>query len=301
MEKMVTVLLSTYNGENYLIEQLDSILNQTYKSIQIIVRDDGSTDRTQDILDKYQLEGKLKWYKGDNIKPAWSFMDLIYNAPKSDYYAFCDQDDVWLNDKVKIAVENLNNFDASIPALYYGTPRLVDANLMKIKKTLGCNDYMITFNEMLIESNATGCTMVFNYSLMKLLKNKKPAFIIMHDDWIYKVCLAVSGNIYHDNDVHILYRQHSHNAVGINSSSLKKIKNKIIKMKTNKNMRLNTLISLYDGYSNLMNNENKCVSNLVINYKSIRNKIKIIFNRKIKTKYFLRNVYFRLLILFNLY
>ena len=83
----VCVLMSTYNGEKYLEEQIDSILAQKGCKVQLLVRDDGSSDGTIGILQKYHEEGYLEYYTGENLKPAKSFMDLLYNAPKAEYYA----------------------------------------------------------------------------------------------------------------------------------------------------------------------------------------------------------------------
>ncbi len=91
----IVVLMSTYNGEKYIREQLDSIFNQEGIDVKVVVRDDGSKDTTHAILDEYKKTHELVWYTGENLKSARSFMDLIYQAPESDYYAFADQDDYW--------------------------------------------------------------------------------------------------------------------------------------------------------------------------------------------------------------
>ena len=300
--KKVCILISTYNGEKYLEEQLISLFNQTYKNILIYVRDDGSKDNTISILNKYQKLNMLKYYCGNNLKPAKSFMDLVYNAPDSDYYAFCDQDDVWLDDKIKIAVKQLDTVDSNSPALYYGTPRLVDENLNSINKSIGHGDKMLTFNEMLIDSNATGCTMVFNKKLLNILKNANPTSFIMHDNWVHKVCIAVNGILIYDDDIHILYRQHSNNVIGTSSSNLKKIKKRISDMKFKKNKRLETIKSLNCCYRKYFNQNDKNICDLLLNYnQSYRSKLKILFSSKIKTKYIYRNLYFKLIILLNLY
>ena len=87
MEKVV-VLMSTYNGEKYLEEQIKSIINQKDVQVDLFVRDDGSNDTTLEILSKYEKKNILKLYTGQNLKSAYSFMDLIMNAPNSEYYAF---------------------------------------------------------------------------------------------------------------------------------------------------------------------------------------------------------------------
>ena len=126
--KIVCVLLSTYNGEKYLKEQLDSVLNQKDITLNFLVRDDGSTDSTIDILKQYEKEGKIKLIVGKNIGYKKSFYELAKLAPLSDYYAFCDQDDVWDDDKLITAVNMLERENNSIPLLYFSALRVVNNN-----------------------------------------------------------------------------------------------------------------------------------------------------------------------------
>lgn len=298
----VTVLLSTYNGEKYLEEQLDSLLNQQGVEVFILVRDDGSTDNTINILKKYENEGKLKWYSGENLRPTKSFMDLVMHAPESAYYAFCDQDDYWMDDKLMIAIQRLEKCDASVPALYYGSPRLVDENLDPIPNPHRLLQNMTTYASSLIISNATGCTMVFNNALLKKIVKKQPNYIPMHDAWLHKVCLAVGGVVCFDKDVHILYRQHSNNVVGIADTKTGMIKSYFRKKIKLKNTGNKTVRSLYDCYENEMSEENKKLSLLAINYQnSLSDKLRLLFNSKIKTAYFSRNLMFKIDVIMNLY
>lgn len=298
----VTVLLSTYNGEKYIEEQLDSLLAQQGVEVFVLVRDDGSTDNTTNILKKYENEGKLKWYTGENLHPAKSFMDLVMHAPESAYYAFCDQDDYWIDDKLIIAIQHLEKCDASVPALYYGSPRLVDVNLEPIPNPRKLLQNMTTYGSSLVNSNATGCTMVFNNALLKKLVEKQPDYIPMHDAWLHKVCLAVGGTVCFDKDVHILYRQHSNNVIGISNTKIGMIKSYLRKIRKRKNSGNKTVRSLYDCYENEMSEENKKLSLLAINYQnSLFDKLRLLFNSKIKTAYFSRNLLFRINVLMNLY
>ena len=95
--KKVIILLSAYNGEKYIREQIKSIINQTYSEIKIYVRDDGSKDQTPQILKEFADEGMIKLYLGENIGFVKSFLWLVKNCENADYYAFADQDDVWLS------------------------------------------------------------------------------------------------------------------------------------------------------------------------------------------------------------
>ena len=128
----ICVMLSSYNGEKYIKEQIDSILAQKIDGEMILlVRDDGSTDETKQILNEYRSKyNNISWYTGDNLKAAKSFWDLVNSAPDADYYAFCDQDDVWYPDKLVRAINALEK--EAIPALYASNVVVVDQNLNSI-------------------------------------------------------------------------------------------------------------------------------------------------------------------------
>ncbi|MCR4745167.1 MAG: glycosyltransferase, partial [Lachnospiraceae bacterium] len=188
MEKVV-VLMSTYNGEKYLRSQIESLINQEDVQVDILVRDDGSKDETIKILQEYkQSEAvKLNYYIGENIGPARSFLELMKRAPEAEYYAFCDQDDTWLPDKLKIAVDSIKKaFDDGnhickdeIPVLYYGMPRFADNEGNLLKGPKGIYEKSLDFPSCLIKSNSTGCTMVFNRRLLEIIKSKSPGIITM--------------------------------------------------------------------------------------------------------------------------
>lgn len=298
----VLILMSTYNGERYLEEQINSLLNQRDVDIQILVRDDGSTDKTTDILNDYQKKGLLKWYTGDNLRPAKSFMDLVYHAPDYEYYAFCDQDDYWEEDKLNIALEWLKKQTQEVPALYYGRPRLVDQNLSEIHNPETTLHRMLTFREAIINSNATGCTMVFNAALMKKVQEKRPNYIAMHDGWFHKVCLISGGKVYFDEDVHILYRQHGKNVIGIDGSMLGKLKKHIRSLKNKECIRSRTISSLLDCYGDQMNREDYELSEMVAYYRhDFKKKLKLLTDKRIRTSYKKRNLLFKIAVLFNAY
>lgn len=197
MEK-VQILLSTYNGEKYLKEQIESILNQEEVEISILIRDDGSKDKTIDILQELATNKKISYFQGKNIGPARSFMELVNMAGKDyDYYAFADQDDIWLPNKIKSAIkmieESLKN-NREVPALYISSQEVVDENLktIGIKKITG----NFCFEGEMIRNFATGCTMVMNNKIVEQIKKFTPNYIIMHDSWITRVCYAIGRKSY---------------------------------------------------------------------------------------------------------
>lgn len=209
----VTVVLATYNGEKYLREQLDSLLRQKGVQVKILARDDGSSDGTTAILTEYKEKGLLEWYTGEHINVQKGYLNLLKNAPDSDYYAFCDQDDVWDDDKLLIAVAELENLPADKPSIYYCGQRLVDENLKLISTHKISADRNPHTNFLI--SNVAGCTAVFNKVLLDAVNSAEPDFILMHDSWIFKVCLALGGSYVADPSAHISYRQHGNNVAGL--------------------------------------------------------------------------------------
>lgn len=203
----VTVLLSTYNGEKFLKEQIDSILSQSNVKIHIYARDDGSIDSTLDILNNY----KINFYKGENIGPKNSFFDLIKNVEgTSEYYAFSDQDDIWDEDKLMIGIKSLEKYNL-IPAVYF-----CERNIYKEGKVISktdCNE-LIRFPTVFFKSLAAGCTIILNKKMLFLLKKYTPIYTPMHDSWTILLA-SLFGKVIYDNIPHISYRIHENNAVGI--------------------------------------------------------------------------------------
>ncbi len=277
----VTVVMATYNGEKYLREQLESVLNQKGVLINILVRDDGSTDKTTEILEEYQRNQKIKWYTGEHLNVQKGYLDLLRNAADTEYYAFCDQDDVWDDDKLLIAITELENLPKDKPALYYCGQRLVDENL-KIISVHNINTTRNDYTNFLI-SNIAGCTAVFNKKLLEVVNSKKPKFILMHDSWIFKVCVAIGGNYYADTSAHINYRQHGDNVTGISNSikgRFRQIKRYIFTFEIKKQLE-----NLYENYSEEMTEEYRDLTLEICNYNnSLRNWIKFINSKKFDFK-----------------
>lgn len=226
--KKVQILMSTYNGENYLREQIDSILGQEYGSIEILIRDDGSTDETLSILKEYEAAHEnIRYYAGENIGAAQSFFDLMKNADKeADYYAFSDQDDVWLPEKITRAIKWLESEGGEIPLLYAGktTPADEQLNEMQIKRQQA--QIKPSFGNALVENVCVGCTEVFNRALLELVIKKLPEFTVMHDWWLY-LSAAAFGKVIFDKEAHILYRQHANNQIGMQCTRYGELRNRI--------------------------------------------------------------------------
>lgn len=215
----VAVLMSTYNGERYIEEQINSILSQKGDfELDLWVRDDGSIDKTIEILKQYSDKNLLNWYSGDNVGPAGSFINLLFNHRDYDYYSFADQDDVWMDDKIKIAIERLK--EISGPAVYFSNAELVDSKL----NSLGRNVYMtspkLDFYTLCCAGGILGCTMVMNSELVKMIvQHRKPLDMVMHDFYVSQFCSAIKGEFVYDNKPHMKYRQHERNVVGVSTGN----------------------------------------------------------------------------------
>lgn len=234
------------------------------------------------------------------MKPAYSFLDLVNHAPESRYYAFCDQDDVWNKDKLERAVKALESYgDAEVPRLYCANYQLVDANL----NNLPDNGHVstTTFEAALVSSCCTGCTVVFNRELLRVLRVEIPKTIVMHDDWVHKVCLAVGGTVYYDETKVLKYRQHGNNADGGVHTWKDKVTGVLLRVKNKDCIRSNQLKEIERIYGEQMNPDKLQQLKTVANYKeaTILGKIKLIFSPVIQTPYKKMNRGFGIAILFN--
>lgn len=296
--KKVQVLLSTYNGEKYIQEQIETILKQENVEISLLIRDDGSTDKTIEILKNISKNPKVTYYEGENIGPARSFMDLINKSEEFDYYAFADQDDIWDSKKIISAIDKLETKNTK-PALYISALEVVDENLntIEIKKVTG----NFTFEGEMIKNFATGCTQVFNKKLCDKIKQYNPDYIIMHDSWITRVCYAIGGDIIIDQNTYIKYRQHNNNVVGYKDKKLKKLKKQYeIAFKNKISMRANIAKELEKGYGKILaKNEKEVVKNLINYQKDKKAKKWLLNNKNFRTNSTKINIKMKIAIMLN--
>lgn len=221
--KKVQILLSTYNGEKYINEQLDSLLTQNYKNLSILVRDDGSKDSTVSILRSYKNKyPQISIIEGENKGVIASFFELALQASEeAEYFAFCDQDDFWKPSKLSRAISLLEKEDPITPLIYFSRLDIVDDNLNLLRPSQ-VPPRELGFKNALIQNVATGCTIVFNKKLLELFKGNLPAIekVTMHDGWFYLLGSAF-GRIIYDDESHILYRQHASNTLGMADNKIK--------------------------------------------------------------------------------
>lgn len=222
-QETIDILLSTFQSEKYLEEQIDSILNQRFSNWKLIVRDDGSSDKTISIIEHYiQLHPERIHFlleKKNNIGVIKSFETLLKKS-QSNYIMFCDHDDVWLPNKIDITLQEMNELEKEYPNL----PLLVHTDLTvvdELKNELYAsywnlskiNPYLLSkFNYLGICNSVTGCTMMINKKAKEICL-PFPDSVRMHDSWM-ALCVAKKGKIGFVNDSTILYRQHQTNQIG---------------------------------------------------------------------------------------
>lgn len=284
MNEKILVLLSSYNGAKYIRTQIDSILSQRMVDVYLLIRDDGSTDNTTNIIDSYinNNQGRIELLKGQNVGYALSFTELIrkaYNYYDFDYYAFADQDDYWLPTKLCAAINLIKNELPQIPVAYCSNTTLVDENLSVLRPCWNIKPESLTKPRTLVQSFATGCTMVFNRRAVELYALRVTEGIKVHDYHMYQICMFL-GKVIYDEQSYIYYRQHSNNQIG-KPSFLKRMK---IRMKGNsmKNIHETRNRNFLEAYKDLLTAEDRTLISKFIGYKeSLFDRLKLLFSTKI--------------------
>jgi glycosyltransferase involved in cell wall biosynthesis len=221
----INILLATYNGENFLNNQLDSLLVQSEPSFKVLIRDDGSSDSTLDIIKGYERKYPEIFQVLDdglgNLGSSACFMKLLEHADEYSYIMFCDQDDVWLEDKVSSALGEIQKLEsvhgADVPLLHFTDLKVVDESLDEINSSFWDSqgidpDIAQNWQCLLAQNVVTGCTMILNQKAREVsLPFSLPEMV--HDQWI-AVHVAKYGKISYSHNPTLLYRQHQSNVVG---------------------------------------------------------------------------------------
>ncbi len=299
----ILILLSTFNGHLFLPELLNSLYCQEEISFEILVRDDGSTDDTKNILRQYNNRyGNITVVEGKNIGARKSFFELIQMASKRndfDYAAFCDQDDVWLPQKLSAAVTLMQQENTEF---YYSPYQLVNQNL---KKLSSYNQFIPIKNlaTSLVYNSVTGCTIVCTKKIIEWASEAHPEHIMMHDSWIFKVALAHQCGISIDSRGYILYRQHGDNVIGGTETLAERFKRRWHNFIHSKCLRSMEAEELYKYYYDSMNPENQSIIKQIHNYrqKSFISRLSIAFNPVFRTGSITNDLIFKLAIITKRY
>lgn len=221
---MISILLAVYNGEKYLEAQLNSLMAQTYQNFRIIIRDDLSSDSTVNLIEKFRVNfpNKIELLQDDlgNLRSSKSFMQLLAQSGDSEYIMFCDQDDIWLPNKIELSVEKIKSLEKvenNIPLLVFSDLTVVNDHLNVIQKSFWEYQKLIledvsNWKKLLAQNIITGCTIIMNAKAKEVsLPFSLPHMI--HDQWI-GVNVAKHGIIDYLPVQTILYRQHENNVAG---------------------------------------------------------------------------------------
>ncbi|HEX8544850.1 MAG TPA: glycosyltransferase family 2 protein [Pseudomonas sp.] len=216
----VAVLMCTCNGQDFLEEQLQSIARQSYGNWHVAISDDGSRDATLNIANRYRYrwgEDKVSLWQGPCQGFARNFISFICNRElHADFYAWCDQDDIWDQEKLQAAVTWLSGIDQDIPALYLGRTELISEG----GAPMGYSPLFrrpASFANALVQNIGGGNTMVLNQAARALLQEAGEHLpIVSHDWWAYLLVTGVGGRVFYDPRPYVRYRQHGGNLVGSN-------------------------------------------------------------------------------------
>ena len=290
--KKVLVLLSAYEGEQFLQDQLRSLDAQEGVDVYLLVRDDGSPNRgTLDCVRSFRPERmKVDCIEGENVGFALSFSLLVKEAFEHyglfDFYAFCDQDDVWLKDKLAVATGMLEA-KASVsppdtPLLYCSNATLTDQSLNPTGLFFRIPDRVRRDKPTaLIQTGCIGCTAVFNDAALKMYATHLPKGpFYAHDFLMYQMCMYL-GHVVYDSDPHILYRQHGTNQIGA-KDFLGRMHARLDYRKHAGTLENQSRLFL-DLYKEELSEEDiRTVSRLAFYRHSLRSKLALLFDKRIR-------------------
>lgn len=218
----VNILMSTYNGQQFLAEQIRSIQDQSYTDWTLFIRDDGSSDNTKEILKDFERQDSrihlIDSDKSDNLGVIKSFHKLV-NHDRADYYFFSDQDDVWLPNKLELSLKEAQNYLADLPIMVYMDLKVVNQDLEIMTESMVKSQSHHANTELvqeLTENTVTGGVAMINHALAEMWQETDD--ILMHD-WYLALLASAFGNLVFIDQPGELYRQHSDNVLGARTLS----------------------------------------------------------------------------------
>lgn len=290
----VAILMSTFNGEKYIKEQIESIISQIDVNIHIYIRDDGSSDNTIQIIEGFMKSypQKISLIKGKNIGFADSFYYLIKQNYVADFYAFSDQDDIWDSKKI---ISAINMISTNNPKLYFSNLNSFDIN--GNSKLVLNNNTIENYNRYYFIINGFGCTMVWNDLMHKILNKYDKPKEMTHDVWVNLIG-HIFGDVMYDQRSFINYRIHENNACGATPKGIIQKLKKYYNFYFKKGKRLNLSLNCKYVIKLCPNVTNKMIHVLANYDKGILKWISSILFMIFKTDYS-RKVKVLLLILFK--
>ncbi|MCM1234204.1 MAG: glycosyltransferase [Ruminococcus flavefaciens] len=284
----VAVIMSTFNGERYLEEQIDSILNQEGVAVELFIRDDGSSDKTIDIIKKYcSRYSNIHLAVGKNIGYQKSFIKELKAAVGYEYYAFSDQDDLWEKEKLHRACKIISEQgDRKRPIVYYSNLNVSDENL-NVYRTTKLERRKQSMESLFMRRSIAGCTMVFNKELWNCIYtvNITENMLRMgHDSFILTLCYAVNGAVICDSNAYIRYRQHLTNTSGATNGVLKRLKKEWNSFIKNKAAEPTIAKCILENWDEMISPEKRHSLELVAGSKiKLGYRLRILFSNKFTT------------------
>ena len=266
MDSKINILIATYNGEQFLQEQLESLFQQSYTNWKLLIHDDGSTDNTINIIKDYILKypDKIQFFD-DKLNFGSALVNFSFLLEKSNakYIMFCDQDDIWLPNKIELTVKKMQELERenpNIPLLIHTDLKVVDSNLNVLSNSYwsyqGIDPQYDTLNRLLVQNIITGCTVMINRKLGDIAL-PIPNEVIMHDWWLGLVA-SVFGQIHSIDIPTILYRQHDNNDTGASSFNIGTILNKAKNLsEVDLKKYINQAMPLLERYDDKLSTEQK--------------------------------------------
>lgn len=225
---LIDILMATYNGERYVGEQIESIQAQTYQNWRLFISDDCSGDRTLNVIRSYAAEDKRISIVSEDVRLGGAKENFfaLMSETDADYVMFCDQDDVWLPEKVEKSISAFSGcediYGSDIPLLVFCDMKVVDGELKPIHDSYERMSHFkptrTGFEQLLPQNVAAGCTMLINRPLLDLCLSADGSGAELHDWWAMLVASAFGHIIYIDESL-VLYRQHGSNSVGASGYS----------------------------------------------------------------------------------
>lgn len=306
MKPTVCVMMSTYNGEKYIIDQINSILGQNHVDVTLMIRDDGSTDGTLDILRKFEtVHDNISVYEGNNLGYAQSFWSILLEVPTSyDYYAFSDQDDVWEPNKLASGIHALRQSKDS-RKLYASALNVTDADLNFQYKNVFKN-LKPQFGSAITRPRLSGCTMIFTPALLMLCRKmdiRQPDGMCMsHDGTVYLTYLACDGKILFSQKSYIKLRRHESTVTGHGKGLIKRIYSVTNIFSSRRHEATKQAKFLYTYLKDDMTDESKALCEAILHYQdSLSATLKLCRDKRIKCNLFSVDVITFFAILFHCY
>lgn len=282
---------------------MESLLSQIGVNTTIVVRDDGSKDDTISILNEYASRFKnITILNESNCGVEESFNLLCRYAlqnEKVEYYAFCDQDDVWHTDKLRIAVNKLQEFNNNKPNLYFSNLKMVDENLNYLRDFYTQDEVFTDRSKTLVQIFTYGCTCVFNRKALEYYC-RPDTQLTFHDNWLYCIC-SYLGNVYYDSIGHIEYRQHGCNLSGHRKKGLSLLIARIKRFfKGNLGHDFEIMATQLLLFKNEINQEDLSLIKHVSNYrKSFKSRMILFFSKNYSADNFIKDLCIRYRIINN--